>query len=78
MDKLFNEIKDIENPFQEEFGDLLTLDSKVIAHTSAVDLLNTHLGIVISAFEEFFDREGNANIFYESIKKNITDLFAHK
>ena len=47
VDKLFNEMKDLGNPFQEESGDLLTLDSKVIAHPSAVDLLNSHLGFLV-------------------------------
>ena len=37
VDNLFKVVKDMENPFQEETGDLLSLDTKDIAHQIAAE-----------------------------------------
>ena len=36
-------MKNLGNPFLEESKDLLALDTKIIAHPSAAELLTTHL-----------------------------------
>ncbi|RXN31429.1 hypothetical protein ROHU_004760 [Labeo rohita] len=43
VQRLFAVMKDLGNPFQEESKDLLTLDTKNIAHPSAAELVRTHL-----------------------------------
>ena len=40
--RLTNVIHDLGNPFQEESNDLLTLDTKDIAHTSVHELVRTN------------------------------------
>ena len=40
--KLSNVLHDMGNPFQEELGDLLTLDTKDVAHQSVHELISTH------------------------------------
>lgn len=73
--KLFSAIKDLGNPFQEEFKDLLTLDTKIFAHLSAAELIRTHIDKGQPAFKDFFNSLGDEASFYKPIKKNKTDFF---
>jgi len=45
--------KDMSNPFQEESRDLLSLDTKDIAHHTAAELIGTHLEKGKARFQEF-------------------------
>ena len=67
------------NPFQEDSGDLLTLDIKDIAHTSAVALLGQHYDRGKEQFLKFMDalESGDENMFYQPIKKNKLAFFKH-
>ena len=53
--RLTKTIQNMGNPFQEDSGDLLTLDTKDIAHTSAVALLGQHYGRGKEQFLKFMD-----------------------
>ncbi|KAJ8333969.1 hypothetical protein SKAU_G00412880 [Synaphobranchus kaupii] len=68
---------DMGNPFQEDSRDLLSLDTKDIAHASAAELIATHYEKGRARFQEFLKgMEGeNVSKFYEPIKKNQIDFF---
>ena len=70
-------IQDMGNPFQEDSGDLLTLDTKDIAHTSAVALLGQHYDRGKEQFLKFMDalESRDENMFYQPIKKNKLAFF---
>ncbi|XP_034030967.1 uncharacterized protein LOC117514556 [Thalassophryne amazonica] len=69
-------MKDLCNPFQEESNDLLTLDTKLIAHASAAVLVATHFEKGQVAFRDFFNgMDDETSFFYKSIKKNKVDFF---
>ncbi|KAJ8377440.1 hypothetical protein AAFF_G00259980 [Aldrovandia affinis] len=72
-------MKDMGNPFQEESRDLLSLDTKDIAHHTAAELIGTHLEKSKVRFQEFMKGlEGEEeSTFYEPIKKNRVDFFRH-
>lgn len=72
---LFSAMKDLGNPFQEESKDLLTLDTKIFAHSSAAELVRTHIDKGQAAFKDFFNSLGDEASFYKPIKKNKTDFF---
>ena len=65
------------NPFQEDSGDLLTLDTKDIAHTRAVALLGQRYDRGKEQFLKFMDalESGDENMFYQPIKKNKLAFF---
>ncbi|KAJ8358245.1 hypothetical protein AAFF_G00020150 [Aldrovandia affinis] len=77
VEKLSQAMKDIGNPFQEESRDLLSLDTKDIAHHTAAELIGTHLEKGKVRFQEFMKGlEGEEeSTFYEPIKKNRVDFF---
>ena len=75
VQKLFDVMKDLGNPFQEESKDLLTLDTKTIAHPSAAELVRTHFEKGQLAFRDFFNSLGDEGSFYRPIKKNKVDFF---
>ena len=75
VQKLFGEMKDLGNPFQEKSKDLLTLDSKTIVHLSTAELIRIHLEKGKVAFREFFNGLGDGASFYKPIKKNKADFF---
>ncbi|KAJ8364285.1 hypothetical protein SKAU_G00131160 [Synaphobranchus kaupii] len=76
-DRLYKAMNDMGNPFQEETGDLLTLDTKDIAHPSAAEMVGTHYERGRIKFQEFMkDLESKEKCtFYEPIKRNKMDLF---
>ena len=59
---------------QEESNDLLTLDTKTIAHPSAAELVTTHFEKGHVAFRNF-NGLGDEASFYRSIKNNKVDFF---
>ncbi len=71
VQNLFGVMKDLGNPFQEESRDLLSLETKTIAHPSAADLIITHLEKGSAVFRDFVNGLGDAASFYKPIKKNI-------
>ncbi|KAJ8387985.1 hypothetical protein AAFF_G00147760 [Aldrovandia affinis] len=77
VEKLSQAMKDMGNPFQEESRDLLSLDTKDIAHHTAAELIGTHLEKCKVRFQEFMKGlEGEEeSTFYEPIKKNRVDFF---
>jgi len=77
VEKLSQAMTDMCNPFQEESRDLLSLDTKDIAHHTAAELIGTHLEKGKVRFQEFMKGlEGEEeSTFYEPIKKNRVDFF---
>ncbi len=65
------------NPFQEESQDLLSLDTKDIAHHTAAELISTHYEKGKVRFQEFLKglEDEETSTFYEPIKKNRVDFF---
>ena len=65
------------NPFQEESNDLLTLDTKDIAHTSVHELVSTHYERGADRFCAFLkDLESQEeSLFYKPLKKNKLNFF---
>ncbi|KAJ8046459.1 hypothetical protein HOLleu_05133 [Holothuria leucospilota] len=79
VEKLFNVMTDMGNPFQEDSRDLMSLDTKDIAHPSAAKLISTHYEKGKARFEEFMKGlEEKVSIFYEPIKKNRIDFFCQE
>ena len=62
-------MEDLGNPFQEESKDLLTLDTKTIAHPSAAELVRTHFEKGQVAFRDVFNGLGDEASFYRPMKK---------
>jgi len=65
------------NPFQEESGDLLSLDTKDIASPSNAERTATHLSTRDASFEallEALEQEVTSS-FYAPIKKTKMDFF---
>eukprot|EP00745_Piridium_sociabile_P026562 TRINITY_DN4240_c0_g2_i9.p1 TRINITY_DN4240_c0_g2~~TRINITY_DN4240_c0_g2_i9.p1 ORF type:complete len:1084 (-),score=281.98 TRINITY_DN4240_c0_g2_i9:490-3741(-) len=77
VEKLSKAMIDMGNPFQEESQDLLSLDTKDVAHHTAAELIGTHLEKGRVRFQEFMKGlEGEEeSTFYEPIKKNRVDFF---
>ncbi|KAJ8394319.1 hypothetical protein AAFF_G00047260 [Aldrovandia affinis] len=64
VEKLSQAMKDMGNPFQEESRDLLSLDTKDIAHHTAAELIGTHLEKCKSRecdLKEFFRHENQSH-----------------
>ena len=75
VQKLYVAMKDLSNPFQDESKELITLDTKTIAHPTAADLVRSHHEKGQAAFRVFFDGLGEEGTFYRPIKKNQVDFF---
>ena len=74
--KLSRVMKDMGNPFQEEGDDLVTLDTKDIAHPSAGALIRSHYQSGKSQFDAFIrDLEHGEESVYKPIKRTKTDFF---
>lgn len=63
-------MKEMGNPFQEETGELLTLDTKIIAHPSAADMVAIHFEKGHMHFKEFMKslETGEENKLYTPIR----------
>ena len=68
-------LEEMGNPFTEVTGDLLTLDTKDIAESSAAERVATHLQKGKEQFKTFMDKLNDGQYFYQSIKKNSIDFF---
>ena len=77
VEKLSQAIKDMGNPFQEETMELLSLDTKDVAHPAAVELISTHLEKGRKRFQEHLKglEMGEESTLYDPIKKNQVDFF---
>ena len=75
--RLTNILHDMGNPFQEESSDLLTLDTKNIAHTSVHELLRTHYERSTERFHVFLKglESQEDSQFYKLLKKNKLNFF---
>ena len=76
-DKLTRVLQDFGNPFQEESSDLLSLDTKDIAQSSALELLSKHYDRGIEKCHEFMkglESQGQ-ELFYKSITRNTVNFF---
>ena len=73
---MFNVVKGTVNPFQQETGDLLTLD---FSYPSAAEQIGPNCERGRIRFQEFMkgQQSGQESIFYESIKKNRKDNTRH-
>ena len=71
VEKLLQAMKAMGNPFQDESRDLLSLDTKDIAHHTAAELIGTHIEKGKVRFLEFMKGlEGDTkSTFYEPIKR---------
>ena len=73
-------MEEMGNPFEEESGYLLTLDTKDIADPSAAQLIATHHERGKDKFNSFMANlqcENNCS-FYQPIKKNRTTFFTNE
>lgn len=80
VQKLHTVMKEMGNPFMEETGELLTLDTKSVAHASAAALVAEHYKKGKASFDEFLKglEEGQDCKFYHPIKRNNIDFFRQK
>ena len=53
VDKLFQTLVDMGNPFQEDSSDQLSLDAKDIVHPSAVEMVSSHYDKGKHRFQQF-------------------------
>ena len=75
--RLTNVLHDMDNPFQEESSDLLTLDTKNIAHTSVHELLRIYYERGTERFHAFLKglESQEESLFHKPIKKNKLNFF---
>ena len=80
INKLFSTINEMGNPFMEETKDLVTLDTKRVAHPSKAEKVATHYETGKKRFDEFMAilSPGSESNFYDPIKKNKIDFFSQK
>jgi hypothetical protein len=80
VQKLYSVMKEMGNPFMEKTGELLTLDTKSVAHPSTAALVSGHYQRGKASFEEFLKglEEGQDCKFYHPIKRNNIDFFRQK
>jgi hypothetical protein len=72
-------MNDMGNPFMEETGDLIKLDTKMIAHPSLAEMVASLYDNGKTRFSEFFKRlDTDECSFYQPIKKNKTDFVQPK
>ena len=77
VQRLTNTLEEMDNPFQEESGDLLSLDTTDIASPSNAERTATHLSTGNASFEarlEALEQEDTSS-FYALIKKTKMDFF---
>ena len=78
--KLCTTLKEMGNPVQEETNDLLSLDTKTIATSTASETVITHLQNGKTRFKEFMKglESGDMSSFYKTIKRNKLDFSNQK
>ena len=76
VEKLSQTMTDMGNPFQEASQDLLSLDTKDIAHHSAAELVGTHHEKGRVRFQQLMNGlEEGKSTFYSPMKKSQIDFF---
>ncbi len=72
-----NTLEEMGNPFQEETGDLLSLNTKDIASPDSAARITTHLSSRKASFEARLEvlKQEDTSSFYAPIKKTKMDLF---
>lgn len=77
VNKLHSVMLEMGNPFMDESKELVTLDTKNVAHPTAAELVAKHHEKGKKSFESFLKsfENGEQCRFYEPIKKNKTDFF---
>ena len=78
--KLCTILKEMGNPFQEETNDLLSLDTKTIATSTAAEMVISHHQNGKIRFQESMKglESDDMSSFYEPIKRNKLDFFNQK
>ena len=77
VQRLTSTLEEMGNPFQEETGDLLSLDTKDIASPGSAERIATHLSTGNASFEarlQALEHEDTSS-FYAPIKKTKIDFF---
>ncbi len=76
---LSNVMQEMGNPFQEDSSDLLSLDTKDIAQTSAAARVTIHISCEKASFEAFLKvlEAKDTSLFHAPIKKTKVDFFQH-
>ena len=79
VQKQYTVMNDMGNPFMEETGDFITLDTKMIAYPSVAKMVASLYDNGKTRFSEFFKRlDTDECSFYQPIKKNKTDFVQPK
>lgn len=70
-------MQEMGNPFQEETSDLLSLDTKIIAHPCAAERVGIHLSSGLARFDAFMEvlKREDTSLFYAPIKKTKMGFF---
>ena len=77
VQRLTTTLEEMGNPFQEESGELLSLDTKTIASSCNAAKIATHISHGNSSFKAFLEslRQKDTSSFYSPIKKTKMDFF---
>ncbi len=77
VQRLTNTLEEMDNPFQQETGDLLSLDTKDIASSDSAAGIATHLSTGKASFEAHLEalEQKDTSSFYAPIKKTKMDFF---
>ena len=80
VQRLTSTLEEMGNPFQEETGDLLSLDTKDIASPGSAERIATHLLTGNASFEAHLQtlEHEDTSSFYAPIKKTKMDFFHKK
>lgn len=68
----------MSNPFQEESKDLITLDTKAIAHPSTAELVTSDYEKGEATFRDFLNGLSDEPTFYKPFKKNKIGFFCQE
>lgn len=77
VNNLYAVMTEMGNPFTDDSEELVSLDTKNVAHPSAAEMVGQHFQKGKISFEKFYRslQEWENCIFYEPINKNKTDFF---
>ena len=77
VNNLYAVMTEMGNPFTDDSKELVTLDTKNVAHPSAAEMVGQHFQKGKTSFEKFYKslQDGENCISYEHINKNKTDFF---
>lgn len=77
VNNLYSVMTEMGNPYMDESKELVTLDTKHVAHPTAAEMVSQHFQKGTTSLEKFFEslQDGENCKFYEPIKKNKTNFF---